>query len=74
VSRSIYPVDPRAIKTPPQHPREIRQQRERLEAEGQIEPIEVNADLTLDPDGWVYAGAQIAAAIELEWPTVLVTY
>jgi hypothetical protein len=65
--------------------RDVKRQRERLETEGQIEPIEVIqvpvdvlADpapltYTLAPYGWVYASAQVAAARELGWPTILIT-
>jgi hypothetical protein len=63
-----------------------RYQAERLENEGQIEPIEVVIETTTEtkqatvrtfrvaPAAWVYAEAQIVAAMELGWPTLLVTY
>jgi len=49
-------------------------------AEGQIEPIEV-VDLGEDgifryrvaQDAWAYAEAQVIAAMELGWKTILVT-
>ncbi len=63
-------------------PRDVRTQRERLENEGQIEPLEVRPmqqdharyPYLLRSDGWFYAEAQVAAARELGWPTILVTY
>jgi hypothetical protein len=83
VPRSIHQVDPWDVRLDDQPTgRDVKVQLERLLAEGQIEPIEVvlfastspRGKYTLDPGGWVYAGAQIAAARELKWPTVLVTY
>jgi hypothetical protein len=79
---SIYRVNPWDIdlSNEPQIGREVRTQINRLLAEGQIEPIEVIRNplairkLALAPDGWVYAAAQIQAARELQWPTILVTY
>jgi hypothetical protein len=75
VTRRIYLVDPKTVKSPTViYPSEVRRQRERLEREGQIEPIEVTPSLVITDDAWVYSGAQVAAAIELGWDTVLVTY
>lgn len=74
----IYPVDPRTITlTEIPSKREIRGQVRRLEVEGQIEPIAVTPELVIDkahPDYWVYSSAQVMAAIELNWSTILVTY
>ena len=52
--------------------RDIRRQLERLEREGQIEPIKLLEDGSPDLDSWVYAEAQVAAARRLRWPTILV--
>jgi hypothetical protein len=81
---NIYQVDPWLVDLGNYVPsgRDVRNQIDRLVNEGQIEPIEVRLyangpavrKYTLDPDGWFYAGAQIAAARELRWPTILVTY
>lgn len=74
----IYQVDPRTInlsKSP--SPRDVAHQRTRLVAEGQIEPILLNPTTmspSTGPRGWIYADAQILAARELAWPTLLVTY
>lgn len=72
----IYQVDPHTLRlhdTPP--PRDVARQKERLVAEGQIEPIVINPrTLLADLDQWAYADAQIAAARELGWSSVLVTY
>jgi hypothetical protein len=62
--------------------RDWKAQAARLLIEGQIEPIEVvkhEEDESLfkfriREDAWHYAEAQVIAAIELEWPTILVTY
>lgn len=76
----IYQVSPWDVVIDERHPRDVRFQRARLEAEGQIEPIEVLVQRTpkrhylVDPDAWVYAADQVAAARELEWKTILVTY
>lgn len=84
-NRSIYQVDPWLVDlqdTIP-HRRDVRYQLDRLNKEGQIEPVEVRMHATenlfpgrytLDPDGWTYANAQVQAARELEWKTILVTY
>jgi hypothetical protein len=73
--RQIYQIDPKTVKSPTIiYPGEVRRQRERLENEGQIEPIEVTPNLVITEDAWVYSGAQVAAAIELGWDTILVTY
>jgi hypothetical protein len=73
--RHIYLIDPKTVKSPAIiYPGEVRRQRERLENEGQIEPIEVTPDFVITEDAWVYSGAQVAAAIELGWDTILVTY
>jgi hypothetical protein len=73
--RRIYLVDPKTVKSPVIiYPGEVRRQKERLQAEGQIEPIEVTPDLVITEDAWAYAGAQVTAAIELDWDTILVTY
>ena len=84
MTKQIYQVDPWTVDTGNSiSARDIRQQAARLAAEGQIEPIEVVPATTvpfsgihyaLRPDGWVYAGAQVAAARELKWLTILVTY
>jgi len=58
--------------------RNITKQMERLQAEGQIEPIQVfqcvnHGALEVQEDAWAYAEAQVEAAKELNWPTLLVT-
>lgn len=72
----IYQVDPNKIRLreiPTE--RDIRKQKERLLKEGQIEPITVNGpDLFIPHEAWLYSEAQVIAAIQLEWPTLLVTY
>ena len=84
----IYQVDPAQVRRRRSkmgmHVSESswRYQAQRLETEGQIEPIEVVHDDDPDAlfpymikhDAWVYAEAQVIAAIELNWPTILVTY
>lgn len=78
----IYHVSPKSVKvTTKWSARDISVQSDRLEKEGQIEPIPVIRDedgtYTLDvdnPDFWHYSGAQVEAAKLLEWDTILVTY
>jgi hypothetical protein len=80
----IYQVDPWTVDTGRSwSKKDIDTQIARLQAEGQIEPIEVVSVTTVPfsglnwepaPDGWFYAGAQVAAARQLKWPTILVTY
>jgi hypothetical protein len=82
----IYQVDPQDVDPcRPATVREIKTQMIRLLDEGQIEPITVDhyADrLDGTPllrvrdkvDDWLYASAQLMAARELHWPTILVTY
>lgn len=76
----IYQVSPWEVVIEEQPPRDVRAQRVRLLTEGQIEPLEVLVQRTptrhyiLDHDGWCYAAAQVAAARELGWETILVTY
>jgi hypothetical protein len=72
--RRIYQVDPKTVITGKVYPSDVRRQKERLEHEGQIEPIEVDVNLVIRTDAWFYSGAQVAAAIELGWNTILVTY
>jgi hypothetical protein len=72
--RQIYQVNPRHIKIGPTYANDVRRQKERLEKEGQIEPIEVLPDLTVHPEAWAYSEAQIQAARDLGWDTILVTY
>lgn len=55
------------------HWRDVYAQAERLEQEGQIEPVLLRADGTPDPDSWAHADAQVMAARYLEWPTILIT-
>jgi len=81
----IYHVDPSTVRMRSPYKvvteRDWRHQAERLQAEGQIEPIEV-IDLgekwerryKVAPDAWTYAEAQVIAAMELGWETILVTY
>lgn len=75
---NIYQVSPESLHIDTdQSERDIRTQMKRLEAEGQIEPIPVKPDMSLDrnhPDFWHYADAQVIAAIRLNWDTILVTY
>jgi hypothetical protein len=81
----IYEVDPKEVETcRPASSREIRNQMDRLEVEGQIEPLVVEIIGEKDGkkllkirdtfDDWIYGSAQVIAARELEWPTILVTY
>lgn len=70
-------INPHDIKISDDHyssERHIKHQAMRLEVEGQIEPILLNEDNTLNENGWTYAGAQVLAARRLNWETVLVTY
>lgn len=73
-NRQIYQVDPKKVTTGKVYPNDVRQQKARLQEEGQIEPIETTPDLVIRTDAWFYSGAQVQAAIELGWPTILVTY
>ena len=54
--------------------REVRVQKERLTEEGQIEPIVLLPDNSPDLDEYAYAEAQVVAAQELGWSSLLVTY
>jgi hypothetical protein len=73
---AIAHVSPWDVTVPGDTPRgDVARQRARLEDEGQIEPIVVRrATGQPDPDEWPYAGAQVIAARELDWPTILVVY
>jgi hypothetical protein len=55
------------------YPRDVKYQINRLQREGQIEPIKLNEDGTADLDDFVYNEAIITAAIALGWETILVT-
>jgi hypothetical protein len=77
----IYQVNPWHVDIGEQpYFRDIRAQALRLAREGQIEPVTVRRSrnpwlpLRLDPSGWFYAAAQVAAAREQEWPAILITY
>lgn len=81
----IYQVDPSTVgrrsPTWTVSERDWRHQADRLESEGQIEPIEVVDQgedslirYRIAEDAWAYAEAQVIAAIELRWPTILVTH
>jgi hypothetical protein len=84
----IYQVNPHDVEPcRPATVKEIEAQKQRLEYEGQIEPIVVvhlGTDYTRVTDtllrvrdrmdDWLYASAQVLAARELDWPTILVTY
>lgn len=74
--RYIYYVNPNAIQIHDEPSlRDVRKQKERLQKEGQIEPLEVTGpNLFLRQACWPYASAQVVAARELAWPTLLVTY
>jgi hypothetical protein len=81
---SIQQVCPWTVQIGKQQPADVLLQRGRLQREGQIEPIAVVAVtnchtrrcgctvLIPDPDGWCYAEAQVAAARDLGWPTILI--
>lgn len=71
----IFQVSPHevVIKSQPSR-RDVKRQTERLLQEGQIEPILLHEDNTINAANWPYADAQVIAARELEWPTILVTY
>jgi hypothetical protein len=51
--------------------RDVAVQRTRLEQEGQIEPL-VLRNGRIDPDNWPYGDAQVVAARQLCWDTLLV--
>jgi hypothetical protein len=78
----IYQVNPKDVEIcRPVSARDIKHQMVRLSEEGQIEPIvveELERDGQLKVrdllDDWIYASAQVIAARELEWETILVTY
>lgn len=85
----IYHVDPAEVRSRSSRSasdmrvseRDWRYQANRLTREGQIEPIEVEPQgddslfkYRIKEDAWSYAEAQVIAAIELGWPTILVTY
>jgi hypothetical protein len=71
----IYQISPWAVPVPAELPaRDVKHQAERLNAEGQIEPIALLADGTPDLYSWAYANEQVQAARELGWPFILVTY
>lgn len=56
--------------------RNVEKQKERLETEGQIEPIQVKRlgdKYIVQEEAWVYTEAQVQAAIELKWETILAT-
>jgi ParB-like chromosome segregation protein Spo0J len=76
MSQQIYLVNPHDVEISPVYPRDVRKQMERLKTEGQIEPILVSRPPRMIPsrDNWVYSHEQVAAARELGWPTILVTY
>jgi hypothetical protein len=71
----IYTINPWAVPIPAGLPaRDVKHQAERLESEGQIEPIALLHDGSPDLDSWAYANEQIQAARDLAWPSILVTY
>lgn len=71
----IFLMDPLLAKiTAMPSERDIKTQMERLEHEGQIEPIALKPDNSPDLDECPHADAQVMAAIRLDWPTILVTY
>jgi hypothetical protein len=72
--RQIYQVSPHDVKIGKPFRRDVERQRERLEREGQIEPIEVMPDMTVPTSAWFYSEAQVQAARDLGWATILVTY
>lgn len=81
----IFHADPNRVTFKTEYPseRDIKYQMARLEAEGQIEPLEVipagsddqqlGFDWIVYYDAWPYSPAQVVAARRLEWPTILVT-
>lgn len=75
----IYQVSPHHVKVLKLwSKRHVDYQKDRLEKEGQIEPIHVvivhDEHYYVSPEEWAYSEAQVLAARELEWPTILVTY
>lgn len=74
-TRQIYQISPWAVPVPADlHAKSVRHQAERLQTEGQIEPIALLPDHTPDLDSWAHAREQIQAARDLGWATILVTY
>jgi hypothetical protein len=70
----IHLVSPHCVRldeTP--HARDVAAQKRRLETEGQIEPVLVRRGMVPVLDNWFYAPAQVVAARELGWETILVT-
>jgi hypothetical protein len=72
----IYQVNPANInlhEVP--SARDVAHQKRRLLAEGQIEPITISpVTMLANLDQCAYADAQVTAARELGWSTLLVTY
>jgi hypothetical protein len=76
----IHHVNPNDIKFNgfiPNSSREVLYQKRRLESEGQIEPLlgedQGDGTWTVDNIDWPYQYAQVLAARELEWETLLIT-
>jgi hypothetical protein len=83
MAREIYQVHPFEVRPLLRRhgKRDVQYQMERLEREGQIEPVCVKPpvmhqyELDVDhPDYWYWSPELVEAAVRLGWETILVTY
>lgn len=72
----IYQVNPNEVAITDPYPRDVARQKARLETEGMIEPLVATFEhgmWRVDNSDWPYATAQVQAARELDWPTIILT-